>query len=114
MTNHAGYEFKPRVPGDHVMHMVSMIKEGVPEKGQLLMCLGATSGEAGALLDTFENPDVVPIGSPTIQQMSEQEVIRELEEALADVDPARAEVSPFVLALILKAIEIAVEYLKNR
>lgn len=112
--NHAGYEFKSRIPVDHVQHIIAMVKEGVPKKGELLMCVGATSGEIGALVDGFENPDVVPIGSPAITQMSEAEVIQELEDALADYNPEVAQVSPFVIALIIKAIEIALEYLKNR
>lgn len=108
------YDFKPRVPVDHVRHIISSVREGVPKKGQLLMCVGSASGEVGALIDTFENPDVVPIGSPTITSMEEQELLRELEDALNDYNPEAAQISPFLLALIMKAIELALEYLNNR
>lgn len=112
--NHSGYEFKPQLPIEHVKHIILMVKEGVPSKGELLMCVGATAGEVGALVASFENPDVVPFGSPVLTQMTEQEVIQELEDALDGYNPELSQISPFVLALIMKAIEIAMEYLKNR
>ena len=106
------YEFEAKVPVEHVKHVIAMVREGVPDKGKLLICVASAAGEVGALIDSFENPEVVPIGSPTIEQMSENELFQELDDALQTSEAAQ--ISPFVLALILKALEYALDYLKNR
>jgi len=106
------YEFEARLPIDHVRHIVASVREGVPSKSGLLMCVGSATGELGALLATFENPDV--FSTTAVESMSEEEVLEELESLLNEAEDSTYQLSPFAIALIMKAIELALEYLKNR
>lgn len=44
------YDFQPRLPVDHVLAAVRLIRAGNPPRGDILKLAGAAVGEVGALL----------------------------------------------------------------
>ena len=107
------YEFKSRIPVDHVRHLIVAFKEGtlLDNKGDNIMCVASALGEVGAMVKSFENPDIVPFASPAITQMTEQELIEQLEDFLAESDGAQ--ISPFMVALIMQALKLLLDYLNK-
>jgi hypothetical protein len=109
------YAFEARIPFDHVKHIITGIKDGtfLTNKGQSLMCIASAAGELGAFINTFENPDVVPIGAPGLTQLSADEVLKEVEDFIDEYNTETSQVSPYLLAVLFKALEIALQYLNK-
>ena len=120
------YDFEARIPLDHLMHLVAQVRNGtlITNRGDNLMCLGSISGELGALLKTYQNDDATPIGSAVTRAyemtvdpvMDIYQVSKELEEELAtpmavDQPMGAAALNPYVLALILRLIKLAIDAL---
>jgi len=107
------YNFEPRIPFDHLGHLVAAYKAGslLTNKGESLMCCGSILGEIGSLVTTFESP--TPIGASNLTTMDMNELVQELEETLESYKEERANISPYVIALIVKFIELALEQLKK-
>lgn len=105
------YDFKPRIPTDHIRHIIALLRSGEikDNKANAIICVASATGEIGALLKSFDNADVVPFGAPAIP-MELAELLNECEAVLDSCEDV-AQVSPFVIALLMKLIEEAIKRL---
>lgn len=68
------YDFEARLPVDHVLAAIRLIRAGNPPRGQLLKLAGAAVGEVGALLEK----------GPIFSVMEDSEV--DIESAIAQLE----------------------------
>lgn len=94
------YDFQPRVPLDHVIELVGILRGTVErERGDILVLCGATLGEIGALLKTG-------LVVTNAYEVNDVEFQAEQLAATLDADP-QFDITPWI-PLILKIIELIV------
>ena len=108
------YNFEARIPLDHAMHIVAMVRAGelLEKKSEALMCIGSATGEIGALLGQYEVP--TPFGA-FAAEMSIEEVCEELEAKVQVMEVAEpSSIDPATIALILQLAQLAFKWWSSR
>jgi len=102
------YEFKSRIPIDHVLALVANIRSGNYHRGENLILIGAITGELGALLASGTLPVVALLDFDETFIPATLDgcvlALEPLENAALDVEP-QFDISPFI-PIILKLIEL--------
>lgn len=94
------YDFQPRVPVDHVLTLVGILRGTIErERGDVLVLCGATLGEVGALLKQGLVVTAAEVDVTDVDNQAEQ-----LAVTLQAADP-QFDISPFI-PIILKIIEL--------
>ena len=96
------YEFQPRFPLDHALAFYRALSTGSNERGELLMLIGAITGEVGALLKA----NTVSLGVSTVDNATREELMAALAK-LENTTQDEAAFDPSIwIPIILKLIEL--------
>lgn len=106
------YDFQARIPVDEVMELVKLVRSGnlILQKGHALQHVGCISGELGAFLAQYDDPQ--PIGSTPYSQMSLEEVLRELEDLTPEDNESVKATSPGTYGFGLNWVALTITFLK--
>lgn len=105
------YEFQSRIPVDHAMHLVAIVRSGqlMSRKGEALVEIGAVSGELGTFIKQYENPAPFAMQVPTTIEavMAELDKIEEEDKAtLAGASPEQLAGNAYWVALIIQLVKL--------
>lgn len=96
------YPFEARIPIDHVLKLVSNLRNGDFERGDNLQLGGAISGEVGALLKTGFSVGVLEADD---MPSTIDECVLMLSQ-LEGSDVSTQAIPPWVIPVILKLLEL--------
>lgn len=97
------YPFVARVPIDHVLKLVSNLRNGDYERGDNFELVGAISGEVGALLKTGFTVGVMEASD---MPSTIDECILMLSQLEGSSDVTTQAIPPWVIPVILKLLEL--------
>ncbi len=100
------YAFSPRFPLDHALAFYKAVSSGEYERGDLLMLVGAITGEIGAMLKanaiSLSGDVAALVDALTYEECMER--LGQLENSVADADP---NFDPGIwVPIIIKLIEL--------
>lgn len=113
------YEFESKLPVDHVLHLVSMVRSGELVVSQMLICSGSALGELGTFIESFQLPKPVGMlyGETPVDDLSLEECCNALETLLVPIassgDDEKA-IDPTTIALIIQLVLRVLELWRNR
>jgi hypothetical protein len=119
------YDFEARIPVDHVLHIISVVREeGVAgNTSKLMICLGSAIGELGAFLGTFgpspvgdqQFVDEVPVDTMSLQDCCDAlEKKFSVLKGLSVVKQDEAGIDPATIALLIQLALKLIELWRNR
>lgn len=103
------YAFEPRLPVDHVLAAIRLIRKGEFSQGQLLKLIAASVGEVGALL---EKGPIFSLDAPANEDIDLAVSQLEALELTASADPS-FDPTPWI-PVILFVIEWIIKRRQNR
>lgn len=94
------YDFQPKLPVDHVISLVRLIRSGDANASEILKLAGAITGELGALL---ANGPIFSVQSSELTFEEALEKLESLEFSTSSADPS-FDITPWI-PIILFVIE---------